>query len=51
MNADYVVRPMTIADTPAVERLSDAALYDLDLRTYRTGWPEPERRSPARADT
>ena len=51
MNADYVVRPMTIADTPAVERLSDAALYDLDLRTHRTGWPEPERRSPERAES
>ena len=51
MNADYVVRPMTVADTPAVERLSDAAFYDLDVRTHRTGWPEPERRSPERAES
>ena len=51
MNADYVVRPMTVADTPAVERLSDAAFYDLDVRTHRTGWPEPEHRSPGRAES
>ena len=51
MNADYVVRPMTVADTPAVERLSDAAFYDLDVRTHRTGWPEPEHRSPERAES
>ena len=51
MNADYLVRPMTVADTPAVERLSDAAFYDLDLRTHRTGWPEPEHRSPERAES
>ena len=46
MNADYVVRPMTVADTRAVERLSDAAFYDLDVRTQRSGWPEPEPHWP-----
>ena len=37
---DYVVRPMTVGDTPAVERLSDAAFYDLDVRTpsNHVGW-------------
>jgi len=51
MNADYVVRPMTPEDTHAVERLSDAAFFDLDVRTHRTGWPEPEHRSPERAES
>ena len=51
MNADYVVRPMTVADTPAVERVSDAAFHDLDVRTHRTGWPAPEHRSPERAES
>jgi GNAT superfamily N-acetyltransferase len=51
MNADYVVRPMTPDDTRAVERLSDAAFFDLDVRTHRTGWPAPEHRSPERAES
>lgn len=51
MNADYVVRPMTLDDTHAVERLSDAAFYDLDVRTHRPGWPEPEHRAPERAES
>ena len=38
-------------DTPAVERLSRRRFYDLDVRTHRTGWPEPEHRSPERAET
>lgn len=45
--SDYVVRPMRVEDAPAVERLSDEAFYDLDVRTHRPGWPEPERRSPS----
>lgn len=45
MTDDYLVRPMTPADVPAVERLTDAAWFDLDTRTHRTGWPEPEHRS------
>jgi GNAT superfamily N-acetyltransferase len=51
MNADYVIRPMTVADTPPVERLSDAAFYELDVRTHRPGWPAPEHRSPERAES
>ena len=49
MTADYFVRPMTPADVHEVERLTDAAFYDLEVRTHRTGWPEPEHRSEARA--
>lgn len=49
MTADYYVRPMTQADVATVERLTDAAFFDLDVRTHRTGWPEPEHRTEARA--
>ncbi len=49
MTADYLVRPRTQADVPAVERLTDASWFDLDVRTHRTGWPEPARRSEARS--
>ncbi|MEO5709718.1 MAG: GNAT family N-acetyltransferase [Nocardioidaceae bacterium] len=51
MTADYLVRPMTQADVPAVERLTDAAWFDLDTRTHRTGWPQPEHRSDASASS
>lgn len=44
---DYLVRPMRVEDAPAVERLSDEAFFDLEVRTRRPGWPEPERRSPS----
>ena len=43
MNADYVVRPMTVADTRAVERLSDASV----LRPRRAH--APDRLARARA--
>src|SRR4051794_41122193 len=47
MAADYFIRPMSPDDVPAVERLTDEAYHDLDVRTHRPGWPPPERRSPA----
>jgi GNAT superfamily N-acetyltransferase len=49
MSADFFVRPMTQADVPSVERLTDAAFHDLEVRTHRTGWPEPAHRSDERA--
>ncbi|MEP7092325.1 MAG: GNAT family N-acetyltransferase [Nocardioidaceae bacterium] len=49
MPADYFVRPMTTADVPAVERLTDEGYFDVDVRTHRAGWPEPEHRSDAAA--
>jgi GNAT superfamily N-acetyltransferase len=49
MTADYFVRPMTQADVPSVEQVTDAAFFDLERRTHRTGWPEPAHRSEARA--
>ena len=49
MPTDYFVRPMTREDVVDVERLTDEAFYDLSVRTHRTGWPEPARRTPARS--
>jgi GNAT superfamily N-acetyltransferase len=46
---DFFVRPMTLADVPDVERLTDEAFHDLDVRTHRAGWPEPARRSATRS--
>jgi GNAT superfamily N-acetyltransferase len=50
MTSDYLVRPMTAADVPEVERLTDAAFFDLEERTHRPGWPAPARRSPRQAE-
>lgn len=40
---------MTLADVADVERVTDEAFHDLDVRTYRAGWPDPTRRSAARS--
>ncbi len=48
---DYLVRPMRLDDVPDVERLTADGFYDVDVRTHRTDWPEPRRRSEARAET
>src|SRR3954449_2102701 len=40
---------MARADVGDVERLTDEAFHDLDVRTYRAGGPEPTRRSAAGA--
>jgi predicted N-acetyltransferase YhbS len=45
--SDFSLRPMRPEDARAVERLSDDAFYDLDVRTHRPGRPEPSRRSPS----
>ena len=49
MAADYYLRPMRVDDVPAVERLTDEAFYDVDLRTRRADAPPPTRRSPEKA--
>jgi GNAT superfamily N-acetyltransferase len=49
--ADYFLRPMTLADVAAVERLSDDAFLDLETRTHRPGWPPPARRSASSSAT
>jgi GNAT superfamily N-acetyltransferase len=50
VTADYLVRPMTASDVPAVERLTAEGFYELDQRTYQRDWPEPSLRSPAKAE-
>ncbi len=47
---DLLVRPMTASDVAGVERLTGTAFVDLDRRTHRVGWPEPERRDEAGVD-
>jgi len=43
--ADFVLRPVTADDVPAVERVTAEAFHELDLRTRRAGWPDPVPRS------
>lgn len=50
MPDDYVIRPMRPEDVPDVERLTADGFYELDVRSRRADWPEPSRRSEARAD-
>ncbi len=38
---------MREADVEALHEISDTTFLELDRRTHRRGWPEPERRSPA----
>ncbi len=40
---------MTHDDVPVVERITDAAFHELDVRTNPADWPAPEPRSPERA--
>lgn len=51
MAPDYYLRRMTRADVPEVERLTDEAFFDLDVRTHQPGWPEPEHRAPGEAES
>jgi GNAT superfamily N-acetyltransferase len=48
--SDPVLRPMVEADLPAVERLTAETYHELDTRTSRRSWAEPELRSPVRAE-
>ena len=44
---DLLIRPMTLADVPAAERVSDDGFFELDTRMQRTTGPAPERRGDA----
>jgi GNAT superfamily N-acetyltransferase len=46
-----LIRPMTLDDVTAAERLSDAAFFELDVRERRATDPEPEHRTPAHQAT
>ena len=41
---------MTVADLHEAERLSSAAFYEVDRRTFPRSWPDPEPRTPERAE-
>ncbi|CAA9360688.1 MAG: hypothetical protein AVDCRST_MAG72-2238 [uncultured Nocardioidaceae bacterium] len=49
MAVDYYVRRMREEDVTAVERLTDEAFYQVDVRTHRAGSPEPTHRSEQKA--
>jgi GNAT superfamily N-acetyltransferase len=42
---------MTHADLAAAERLSAESFFELDQRTFRRGWPDPELRPAPRVDS
>lgn len=44
---DLTIRPMTLDDVPAAERVSDEGFLELDSRTRRLTDPEPSRRTDA----
>jgi GNAT superfamily N-acetyltransferase len=46
---EATIRPMQPADVPAAERLSNESFLELDRRTFRRDWPEPEPRAAAHA--
>ncbi|HEX6149658.1 GNAT family N-acetyltransferase [Nocardioides sp.] len=47
--SDALIRPMTAADAHDAERLSSAAFYEVDLRSFPRSWPDPAPRTPERA--
>jgi GNAT superfamily N-acetyltransferase len=46
---EATIRPMLPADVPAAERLSDESFLELDRRTFRRNWPDPEPRAAPHA--
>ncbi len=46
---EATIRPMLPADVPVAERLSDESFLELDRRTFRRNWPDPEPRAAPHA--
>ncbi|MCB8956184.1 MAG: GNAT family N-acetyltransferase [Nocardioides sp.] len=44
---DLIIRPMTLADVPEAERVSDEGFFELDTRMRRVTGPEAQRRGDA----
>ena len=44
---DLIIRPMTLADVPQAERVSDEGFFELDTRMRRVTGPEAQRRGDA----
>jgi GNAT superfamily N-acetyltransferase len=42
------IRPMTVDDAPAAERVTAVGFHELDTRMFRRSWPDPEIRPPDR---
>jgi len=47
---EATIRPMRPEDVPAAERLSDESFLELDRRTFRRDWPDPEPRAAGHAE-
>ncbi|HET7430264.1 MAG TPA: GNAT family N-acetyltransferase [Nocardioides sp.] len=42
------IRPMTVDDAPAAERVTAIGFHELDTRMFRRSWPDPQLRPPHR---
>jgi GNAT superfamily N-acetyltransferase len=45
---DVRIRPMTVDDAPAAERVTAIGFHELDTRMFRRSWPDPQIRPPER---
>jgi GNAT superfamily N-acetyltransferase len=46
--SDVRIRPMTLDDVPAAERVTAVGFHELDTRMFRRSWPDPQIRPPER---
>jgi GNAT superfamily N-acetyltransferase len=46
--SDVRIRPMTVDDVPAAERVTAVGFHELDTRMFRRSWPDPQLRSSER---
>jgi GNAT superfamily N-acetyltransferase len=49
--SDVRIRPMTVDDAEAAERVTAIGFHELDTRMFRRSWPDPQLRPPERAAT
>jgi GNAT superfamily N-acetyltransferase len=46
--SDVRIRPMTVDDVAAAERVTAIGFHELDTRMFRRSWPDPQIRPPER---
>jgi GNAT superfamily N-acetyltransferase len=46
--SDVRIRPLTVDDVPAAERVTAVGFHELDTRMFRRSWPDPQLRSSER---
>jgi GNAT superfamily N-acetyltransferase len=46
--SDVRIRPMTVDDATAAERVTALGFHELDIRMFRRSWPDPQLRPPER---